>query len=459
MNRASRLLLPVLLGLVVVARPLWADIPLPKADRETGRFAEVVELGPIEPLPPVARATSRAGAGRVPEGVIVTTEVGLLEPVQRQIFLVTQTILDPARQLRDVEVHRPEGEGIDVRPLEVTRDTVEIDGRIVDRRHYRWAVQALRGGELRLRFSRIDFEVVGSAQSEFAFVPVARRLDVRELPAHLPSYLPVTPGLVIEQAGVAELVAGEPGRWRFRVRGEGLSAEALSRLIDVQLIAPPGLRLGRAAIHALADEAAEPLAGEKRVSALATTWQVDISLLPSVDGGVDGRREARLPALRLPYIDPGLTEPGTELAYTRLDAQAVVWEAEPKTRRLAALWADLPWLLAGLAVVVALGMAGRWGWLRWQAWLAWRSASTRLLACDEVTKLRRQLLAELDALPRPVRPITRERLAGLGAPDAWLAALASLESWCFAPERCPPPAEFEATREVLATKLPRRWYR
>ena len=457
-RRASRLLLPVLLGLVAMTRPLWADIPLPKADRETDRFAEVVELGPIEPLPPVARVTSRVGAGRLPDGVIVTTEVGRLEPVQRQTFLVTQTILDPARQLRDVEVHRPEGEGIDARPLAVTRDTVEIDGRLVDRRHYRWAVQALRGGELRLRFSRIDFEVVGRAQSEYAFVPVARRLEVRELPAHLPSYLPVTPGLVIEQAGVSPLIAGEPGNWHFRVRGEDLSAEGLSRLIDAQLVAPPGLRLGTPAIHALPDEAG-PAAGAESVSPLATTWQVDISLLPSVDGGVDGRREARLPALRFPYIDPRVAEPGEELADTRLDARPVVWEAEPTTLRLAALRAALPWLLAGLVAVVGLAAAARWGWRRWQSWRRWRSARQRLLACDTAASLRAQLLAELDALPAPVRPVTRERLARRGAADAWLADLDSLESWCFDPERRPSPDAFAAARQGLAANLPRSWFR
>lgn len=454
-RRATRWLFPLLLGLA--AGPLWADIPLPKPDREGDRFAETLELGPIEPLPAIARTTSEAGAGRLPEGVIVATEVARLEPVQRQTFLVTQTILDPARQVREVEVHRPEGEGIDARPLAVTRDMVEIDGRLVERRHYRWAVEALRGGELRLAFRRIDFEVVGRAQSEFAFVPVARRLTVRELPAHLPSYLPVTPGLVVEAAGVDELVAGEPGNWHFRVRGEGLSAAGLSRLIEAQLVAPPGLRLGAPAIHALPAPDNPPAA--EPVSALARSWQIDIALLPSIDGGADGRREAQLPALRLPYVDPRADEPGAELAYRRLDAQTVSWEAEPTTRRLAALWAALPWLLAGLAALAGLVVVGRWSWGRWRARRAWRSAGRRLLACDDATALRRQLRAELDALPRPVQPATRERLARRGAPDDWLADLDRLEGWCFGGRAAPDPAAFEAVRDGLARRLPRAWFR
>ena len=458
MPRKSRLLSPFLLGLALVVGPLWADIPLPKPDRETDGFAATLELGPIDPLPPIARSISEAGAGRLPEGVIVTTDVGRLDPVQRQTFLVTQTILDPARQLREVEVHRPGGEGIDARPLGVTRDEIEIDGRLVDRRHYRWAVQGLRGGELRLAFSRIDFEVVGRAQSEYAFVPVARRLEVVELPAYLPSYLPVTPDLAIGQVGVDSLVAGEPGSWHFRVRGEDLSAAGLARLLEAQLVAPPGLRLGAPAIHALARDSGSPAASEA-VSPLATTWQVDISLLPSVEGGADGRREATLPALRLPYIDPRAAEPGAKLAYARIDAQTVTWEAEPATRRLAALRAALPWLLGGLAAVAALGVAGLWTWRRWQAWGAWRAARRRLRRSDDAVALRRQLLAELEALPTPIRPATRERLAALGASAQWLAALTMLESWCFDSRQRPGEAEFATVRQRLDHGLPAHWFR
>ncbi|KTG16633.1 MULTISPECIES: hypothetical protein [unclassified Guyparkeria] len=459
MKQAVTSLLAMLLGLAAMAGPAHADIPLPKPDRETDRFAEAIELGPIEPLPPIARSTSEAGAGRAPEGVIVSTEVTRLDPVQRETFLVTQTILDPARQVREVEVHRPEGEGIDARPLAVTRDTVEIDGRLVDRRHYRWAVQALRGGELRLEFSRIDFEVVGLAQSEYAFVPVARRLDVVELPAHLPTYLPVTPELAVEGVAVDALVAGEPGGWQFRVRGEGLTAEALSRLIDAQLVAPPGLRLGSPAIHELGSDSAEALPAAERISPLASIWQVDISLLPTVEGGADGRREADLPSLRLPYIDPRAADPGVELDYVRLDARTVTWEAEPTERRLAALWAALPWLLAGLAAAVVLVITGRRVWRYWQARRARRAARRRLRACEEPQALRRQLLAELNALPSLVRPVTHERLAQRGASEEWLVALATLESWCFDPQQRPQPDEFDTLRQRLIEGLPAHWFR
>ena len=449
---------PLLAALVVLAAtgaPARADIPLPDTGDEPKRFAEQVEIGPIEPLPPITRQHSEAGAGRLPEGVSVATEVTRLDPVQRETFLVTQTILDPARRLRDVEVHRPEGKGFDVRPISVTRDTVEIDGRLVERRHYRWVVQALRAGEWTLDFHRIDFKVVGSAQSEYAFVPVGRRLEVTPLPAYLPTYLPVTPELTIENVEVDPLIAGEPGDWRFRVRGDGLSAVGLTRLIEAQLVAPPGLRLGAPEVHALpaSSEATSP------GSSIARVWQVTISLLPSIRGDDHGERRARLPALRLPYIDPRLEPPGDTLDYARLEAREVRWQAEPSARRLASLRAALPWLLAGLVAFAILVPLGRRAWRHGQVRRARRAAQRRLLACEGIVALRRQLLAELQALPQPAWPASRERLARRGAGTVWLAALDRLEAACFARQAPMSPADFAATRGTLARDLPRHWFR
>ena len=277
--------------------PSLADIPRPDRDRESDRFAESVEIGPIQPLPPIKAVVSREGAGRLPEGVIVETEVSRLEPIQRDQFVVTQTIIDPARRLRGMEVHRPEGEGLDARPLSVSEDTVEIDGRQVPRRHYRWAVQALRPGDLILRFARIEFDLVGLAQSRFAWVPVARQLEAVALPPHLPEYLPVTPALTVQNRGVGSLVAGEPGSWRLRISGRGLSAAAVERMLDAQLVAPPGLRLERASVREI-----EPTGEDVE---LISAWQVSIPVLPAAEATPDGRREARLPALRLPFLRPG----------------------------------------------------------------------------------------------------------------------------------------------------------
>ena len=440
----------VLLALAL-AQPVGADIPRPDRDRQQDRFAEVVEIGPIDSRPPVREAVSRAGAGRLPEGVIVETEVSRLDPVQRDLFLVTQTILDPARQLRGVEVHRPEGVGFDVRPLSVAQDTVEIDGRQVHRRHYRWAVQALRAGEQVLAYSRIDFDLIGLAQSRFAWIPAARRLEVVPLPPHLPEYLPVTPSLTVQDRGVGALTAGEPGAWRLRVSGRGLSAEAVRRMLTEQLVAPAGLRLGEPEVREVdpGDEAAELVSG----------WDVRIPLLPSAEAGDDARREARLPALRLPYLRPvaGGDWP-VELAWTTTEPRSIRWQVPVAERRLAALLGAVPWVIAALVGAGALWRGGG-RLLRWRrARTDWRAARRRLLAAEDLWALRRDLQEVLAGLPEPISPLGQSRLVAREAPTAFIEAVAELDRSCFAAARSD-GLPVEALRGRLADTLPPSWFR
>ncbi len=435
----------------LLSAPAAADIPRPDRDRDRDGLAERVELGPIEPLPATTESTSRDGAGRLPRGVIVETEVAAVEPLQRETFLVTQTILDPARQLRDVEVHRPAGRGIDTKLLEAGQDTVEIDGRRVNRRHYRWMSQALQPGEVTLEFQRIDFDVVGLAQSEYAWLPVARRLTVTPLPAHLPEYLPVSPELTVQDMEVSDLVAGEPGRWRFEVVGTGLSEKSLERLLAAQLVAPEGIRIDKPSIRRAPDQSGAQAAG-----LFAEAWEVQFSLLPAVTG--DGSREARLPALRMAYIDPAAEDPGAALDYAGSEPVAVTWQADAAERRWGALRAALPWLAAGMLLALVLGGLIRAGYRRWRARRDWRRAQRELLAAGDPRALRERLNAALASLPQPLfNPVDRQ-LRERGVSDDWLAARTSLERQCFSGEAVEQEA-FHESREVLARSLPARWFR
>ncbi|MFN2381382.1 MAG: hypothetical protein ABR561_02375 [Guyparkeria sp.] len=454
MRVARRVTTPLLAALlVVVCLAAMADIPRPDRDRDSGGFAERVELGPIELLPAVIEPVSLDGAGRLPRGVIVETEVAAIDPLQRQTFLVTQTILDPARQLRGVEVHRPEGQGVDTQVLEATQDTVEMDGRRVNRRHYRWAVQALRGGEVMLEFQRINFEVVGRAQSEYAWVPVARQLNVEPLPAHLPEYLPVSPTLALTDMTITELVAGEPGEWRFVVAGEGLSAKALEQLLQAQLTAPLGLRVDEPSIRLAPEQSSA-----ESIGPLADAWEVRFTILPAISGGDDGRREARLPALKLPYIDPTTDKPGSTLEFARSQAQAVSWQAEPAERRLGAALAALPWLLGGLVGLVVLGLLAWAALRRWRAHRAWARAQQALRSATDPSALSARLSRVLANLPRPMTNPSRSALQSRGAPNDWLASLSTLERLRFAEVETDEEA-FRAARETLARSLPVRWFR
>ncbi len=446
---------PMLAALLALggALPAIADIPRPDRDRDPDGFAERVELGPIEPLPATSEPASQDGAGRAPRGVIVETEVAVINPVQRQTFLVTQTILDPARQLRGVEVHRPEGQGVDTQVLEATQDTVEIDGRRVVRRHYRWAVQALRGGEVTLEFQRIDFEVIGRAQSEFAWVPVARRLEVKPLPAHLPEYLPVTPALELRKMQIGELVAGDPGEWRFLVVGEGLSEKALEQLLRAQLVAPAGLRIDEPAIRPAPDQVWAEAMGP-----LADAWEVRFSILPAVTGGGDGAREARLPAVDLPYIDPTVDKPGSTIEYARSEGQTVRWQAEPAEQRLDVIRAAFPWVFAGLVGLVLLWLTARVGWRWWSALRDWRRAQQELRSAADPQALRERLGRVLAALPQPMVSPGRSALLARGAPTEWLEARSILERLRFAGDEVDEES-FRSSRETLARSLPLGWFR
>lgn len=438
---------------MMLATPAVADIPLPDPDRERDAFAEQIDLGPIEPLAAIVEPVSQDGAGRLPRGVIVETEVAAIEPVQRETLLVTQTVLDPARQLRGVEVHRPEGQGIDTQLLGVTQDTVEIDGRRVVRRHYRWAVQALRGGEVTLAFQRIDFDVVGRAQSQYAWVPVARRLAVEPLPAHLPEYLPVSPSLALREMQISELVAGEPGEWRFVVIGEGLSEKGLESVLQAQLIAPPGLRIDEPSIRHASDQSQAESMGP-----LADAWEVRFSVLPATTGGGDGLREARLPALQLPYIDPTADKPGFAIDYARSQGRVVTWQAEPARQRFDAIRAALPWVLGGLVGLIVLGYLFRAGLCWWRARRDWRHAQQELLSAADPQALRDRLGHVLAALPQPMTSPVRSTLSARGAPTNWLEARSTLDRLRFASDGGDENA-FLAVRETLAQALPAWWFR
>ena len=438
---------------LLLSAPSVADIPRPDRDRDRDGLAERVEIGPIEPLPAIVEPVSREGAGRLPRSVIVETEVTATDPVQRETFLVTQTILDPSRQLRGVEVHRPEGRGIDARALDVSQDTVEIEGRRVNRRHYRWAVQALHGDEVILEFRRIDFEVVGTAQSEFAWVPVARRLSVTPLPPHLPEYLPVSRSLEVHGMEVSELVAGEPGSWRFDVVGVGLSEKAIAQMLQAQLVAPAGLRLDAPAIRRAPDQSAAESTGP-----LAEAWEVRLSVLPAVSGEGDGSREARLPGLRLPYLDPAADEPGAAIDYARTDAQPVTWQAEPVRQHLDAVRGALPWAAAVLAGLLVLGFVARQGYRRWRSRRDWHQAREYLQTADDPRALRHRLNRVLASLPQPEPSPTRERLERRGAPADWLQARAELDRLRFAGQAAD-AGRFDELRRELARGLPSRWFR
>ncbi|OYV45034.1 MAG: hypothetical protein B7X12_09465 [Halothiobacillus sp. 20-53-49] len=230
------------------------DIPTPQNQPksvDTTPFGTPQDFAPVTALPEVTALDTTEGAGHLPDGVTVRTEVtvppeGLL---QRAAFLVTLTLIDRTKNIASLTLHRPFGERIAARRISISQRLDAVDGRMANVRVYRFAVTPLSGGEITLNFAEMTFQMVGEPGSHYAFIPVARRLTIRPLPAFWPEYIPVTPALNVVQAPLPPLNAGEPMDWQLRITGQGLTEHALTQLLDEQLIGTEALALGQAQIR------------------------------------------------------------------------------------------------------------------------------------------------------------------------------------------------------------------
>lgn len=444
-----RLALAALIGIMASIQPPAQafDIPTPANQPKAITPPEPPkDPGPITPLLPTADLVSEAGAGQLPEGVSVTTTVtpppaGIL---LRAPFLVTLTILDKARSLADYGLHRPHGDAFVTRRISIDQKLVTLDGRLVNRYVYRFAVTPLQPGPAVLSFAEMTFRTVGDSQTRYAFMPVARNLTIRPLPAFWPEYLPVAPDLVIQATPLPELTSGQPVDWHLKVTGEGLTEQALLKILGEQLISPTGLRLGEPEIRLATDA---PIPSD---DPLAETFSIRIPLLPDPAG--QDAIGARLPELRLPFIDSRATEPGQALSYSVLPAQAIHWT--PPMRAQVAQMARYWWwrILLILAILYAAGHGVR-------------DLSRRL----SVRRRRRHAQARLAQAPDPhTLLVDLRQITGLptlrqmidAAPNPrFMAALRTLDRLCYRTTVIEEgETEFLSVRSELLRWLPRIFF-
>ncbi|WP_290681695.1 hypothetical protein [Halothiobacillus sp. 15-55-196] len=405
-----------------VGQPAYAfDIPTPQNQPKTINttpFGVPQDFGPVTPLPPITDLNTQSGAGRLPAGMTVQTQItptanGLLE---RAPFLVTLTITDRNKTLASLTLHRPYGEHIQSDRIDINQQLRSIDGRMANVRVYRFAVTPLAAGEIELKFAEMTFREVGDSDTRYAFIPVARTLTVRPLPGFWPAYLPVTPNLSISQEPLPKLAAGQPVDWVLHITGQNLTAFALNKLLDEQLIGTAALGVGRAEIRRATED--KPPVDDP----LAETFSVRISLLPDPQG--QGATTAALPRLRLPFIDSRESAPGQQLSETVLPARSISWPASSGVRVLDAVqfwwWRVLLLLMFAYGLGFALNDARK----RWQRRRQHRAAQVEL--------------AELNT-PRAVlhrlRQLTGESsIKGMieRAPNPrFIAALQALDAACY----------------------------
>lgn len=417
------------------------DIPTPANQPQARPPTEPPkDLGPITPLPPTADLVSEAGAGQLPEGVSVMTEVAPPPPaglLLRAPFLVTLTILDKTRSLTDHTLHRPHGDAFVTRRISIDQKLVTLDGRLVNRYVYRFAVTPLQPGPVVLSFAEMTFRTVGGSQTRYAFMPVARNLTIRPLPSFWPEYLPVAPDLSIRAVPLPELTSGQPVDWHLKVTGEGLTEQALLKILGEQLVSPPSLKLGTPEIRLATDA---PIPSD---DPLAETFSIRIPLLPAPSG--QDSVEARLPELRLPYIDSRATDPGLKLSYSVLPAQIIHW-TPPVGAQLVELARHWWWRILVILGVLYVGAYGLRDFVRrLTVRRRHRQAQTRLALCPAPHTLLREL-----------RQITGQstvgQMIGVAPNPRFMTALNALDRLCY---HTPGAHEAEAGFEEIRTELVR----
>lgn len=421
-SHLRRAMASVLIGLSMTAQLAVAfDIPTPQNQPQTINttpFGTPQDFGPVTPLAPTSEIDSTAGAGHLPAGVSVRTQI--TEPphgfLQRAPFLVTLTITDRDKSIASLTLHRPHGAHIATRRIDINQQLVSVDGRSAIVRVYRFAVTPLSAGAITLDFAEMTFREVGDAASRYAYIPVARILDVRPLPAFWPTYLPVTPALRITEEPLPKLAAGQPVNWVLHISGDDLSTYALLKMLNAQLVGTAALGVGRARIPR------PPEAARASTDVLGQTFEVHITLLPDPEG--QGVTQGVLPALRLPYIDSRRADPGKALSEAILPARTVHWSA-PAGQRFGQALAFWWWrVLLLLVLIYLLGIALRDVWQRVQRRRRYRRAQAELAMVHEpqAVMLRLRQLTGESSIQSMIRRAPNPR---------FIAALHRLEAACY----------------------------
>lgn len=423
------------------------DIPTPQNQPQTittTPFGVLKDFGPVTPLAPTTELDTTAGAGHLPDGVTVRTEI-VVTPngfLLRAPFLVTLTIIDRNKSIASLTLHRPHGDHIEARRIDINQQLSPVDGRMANVRVYRFAVTPLSAGTVALGFAEMTFREVGDADTRYAFIPVARTLTVRPLPGFWPAYLPVTPTLSITDEPLPTMEAGQPVDWVLHITGHGLSEYALRKLLEEQLLGTSALGIGHAEINR------SPSAPVPATDILAQTFVVRIPLLPDPEG--KGVTQGGLPALRLPFIDSRGDAPGQVLSEAILPARVMHWSAPTGVRLVQALefwwWRGL--LL--LALAYGVGFALNDGWRRLQRRRRYRVAQAELAALDSpqaVLQLLRRLTGE-SSINGMIRRAPNPR---------FMAALHALDTACYRHTNELPP-EWLQTHQELVRWLPRTFF-
>ncbi|BBP05533.1 hypothetical protein TPL01_03080 [Sulfuriferula plumbiphila] len=172
---------------------------------------------------------------------------------------------------------------VHVRQLASAQHEETLNGTPVTVHRRAWAIMPLRAGSSVVNLPMLEALKFGN-RLRYALPPL--QFDTSPAPAYLPVYVPIGKIEVNSHLPTGALVLNRPVNWILTVRGTGLSAEGLARLL------PALTDNGTSHFYPAQIEQA----GDANI--LLQTWRLTLPFQPLHAGNM------RLPTLALPYFDP-----------------------------------------------------------------------------------------------------------------------------------------------------------
>ncbi len=332
-----------------------------------------------------------AGAGSRPLALMVHASGADVPRVQFKLTLDPERLLtrqtarlvlditdDGSLQWSPLRLQPPAA--VHVRELASSQYEEMLDGVPVIVHRRAWAIMPLRAGQSKVTLPMLEALKFGN---RLRYALPSLQFDTRPAPAYLPVYVPIGKIEVSSRPPMGTLVLNRPVNWILTVRGSGLSAEGLAKLLPA-LADNDALRFYPAQIEPLGD-----------ANTLVQTWRLTLPFQPLRAGNV------YLPTLTLPYYDP---------VSDRLESVVI---QPPVMTAVNPLWHKL----ARVAVIAGLLAALAWlayiCWWQYQRWQVRRASLQRVGAAANFSELS-QALRDFDPGDGGLRAATLNQ---------WLAAM------------------------------------
>ncbi len=202
--------------------------------------------------------------------------------VMRQTARLVLDIYDDG-SLQWLPLWLPPPAAVYVRELTSSQHEEMLNGTPVTVHRRAWAIMPLRAGSSTVNLPMLEALKFGN---RLRYALPSLQFDTHPAPAYLPVYVPIGKIEVISQPPVGTLVLNRPVNWILTVRGTGLSAEGLVKLLPA-FADNDAVRFYPAQIEQV-----------RGTGTLIQTWRLTLPFQPLRAGSL------HLPTLALPYYDP-----------------------------------------------------------------------------------------------------------------------------------------------------------